>query len=104
LVRGEAQFQIHVLYLWYEHKSKEALAIIRALQQRYPHNPLFHQIEAEILDVYFHDHAGSLKASERLLALAQSRAVFRADIAETIARRNIARQSIALQQPQRKQP
>ena len=29
LVRGEAQFQIHVLYLWYEHKSKEALAIIR---------------------------------------------------------------------------
>jgi hypothetical protein len=103
LVRGEAQFQIHVLYLWYEHKSKEALAIIRALQQRYPHNPLFHQIEAEILDVYFHDHAGSLKASEKLLSLAQSRAVFRADIAEKIARRNIARQSIALQQPQRKQ-
>ena len=73
------------------------------LQQRYPHNPLFHQIEAEILDVYFHDHAGSMKASEKLLSLAQSRAVFRADIAEKIARRNIARQSIALQQPQRKQ-
>ena len=61
-----------------------------ALQQRYPHNPLFHQIEAEILDVYFHDHAASLKASEQLLALAQSRAVFRADIAERVARRNIA--------------
>jgi hypothetical protein len=44
-----------------------------------------------------------LKASEKLLSLAQSRAVFRADIAEKIARRNIARQSIALQQPQRKQ-
>jgi hypothetical protein len=98
LVRGEAQFQIHVLYLWYEHKSKEALAIIRGLQQRYPHNPLFHQIEAEILDVYFHDHVGSLKASERLLSLAQSRAVFRADIAEKAARRNIAKQSIALKQ------
>ena len=26
LVRGEAQYQIQVLYLWYEHKSKEALA------------------------------------------------------------------------------
>jgi hypothetical protein len=98
LVRGEAQFQIHVLYLWYEHKSKEALAIIRALQQRYPHNPLFHQIEAEILDVYFHDHAASLNASEHLLALAGSRAVFRADIAEKVARRNIAKQSIALKQ------
>jgi hypothetical protein len=102
LVRGEAQFQIHVLYLWYEHKATEALAIVRGLQQRYPHNPLFRHLEAEILDVYFHDHAASLKASEQLLALAQSRAVFSADIAETIARRNIARQSIALQQSRRK--
>ena len=96
LVRGEAQFQIHVLYLWYEHKAKEALAIIRALQERYPHNPLFHHIEAEILDVYFHDHAASLKASEQLLSLAQSHAVFRTDVAEKLARRNIAKQSIAL--------
>ena len=98
LVRGEAQFQIHVLYLWYEKKWPEALAIVRGLQARYPHNPLFRQIEAEILDVYFHDHVGSLKASERLLSLAQSRAVFRADVAEKAARRNIAKQSIALKQ------
>ena len=96
LVRGEAQFQIHVLYLWYEHKSTEALAIIRSLQQRYPHNPLFHHIEAEILDVYFHDHAASLKASEKLLSLAQSHAVFRTDVADKLARRNITKQSIAL--------
>lgn len=97
LVRGEAQYQIQVLYLWYEHKSKEALALIRGLQQRYPHNLLFRQIEAEVLDKYFHDHAASLKASEQLLALAQARAVFRHDIAERVARRNIAAQTIALQ-------
>jgi len=96
LVRGEAQFQIHVLYLWYEHRSPDALALIRVLQERYPHNPLFHHIEAEILDVYFHDHAASLQASERLLSLAQSGAVFRAGVAEKLARRNIAKQSIAL--------
>lgn len=98
LVRGEAQFQIHVLDLWYEHKSTEALALIRGLQERYPHNPLFHQIEAEILDTYFHDHAASLKASERLLSLAQAHGVFRADLAERAARRNIAKQTSALQQ------
>jgi hypothetical protein len=97
LVRGEAQYQIQVLYLWYEHKSREALAMIRGLQARYPHNPLFRQIEGEVLDVYFHDHAASLKASEQLLALAQARAVFRADIAEREARRNIARQLSAMQ-------
>jgi tetratricopeptide (TPR) repeat protein len=102
LVGGEAQFQIHVLYLWYEHKSKDALAIIRDLQRRYPHNPLFRQIEAEILDKYFHDHRGSLAASEQLLALARSGAVFRADIAERVARANIAKQSLALQAPSRK--
>ena len=96
LVRGEAQYQMHILYLWYEHKSNDALALIRLLQQRYPHNPLFRHIEAEILAVYFHDRAASLKASQQLLALAQARAVFRADVAEKLARRNIARQSIAL--------
>lgn len=101
LVRGEAQFQIHVLYLWYEHKSKEALALIRDLQARYPHNPLFVQLEAEILDKYFHDHQASLKTSEHLLALARSNAVSRADVAEVVARLNIAQQSITLKQPVR---
>jgi hypothetical protein len=85
LVRGEAQFQIHVLYLWYENKSKDALALIRGLQDRYPHNPLFRHIESEILDKYFHDHAASRRASEQLV----------------VARLNIAQQSIALQQPAR---
>jgi hypothetical protein len=96
LVRDEAQYQIHNIYLWYEKKWPQALAIVRGLQQRYPHNPVFRQSEAEILDVYFHDPAASLKASEQLLSLAQSRAVFRADVAERMARRNIAKQTIAL--------
>ena len=96
LVKGEAQYQIQILYLWYEHKSKEALAIIRSLQEQYPHNPLFYQIEANVLDAYFHDHTASLKASERLLALARDGKVFRSDIAERTARRNIERQTMAL--------
>lgn len=101
LVRGEAQYQIHILYLWYERKWPQALDIIRDLQKRYPRNPLMRQIEAEILDAYFHDAAASLKASEQLLSLAQSGAVERADIADVVARLNIARQSIALQEPER---
>ena len=101
LVRGEALYQIHVLYLWYEKKWPEALEIIRTLQARYPRNPLFRQIEAEILDVYFHDAAASLTASEQLLALAASGAVHRADIAAVVAPLNIARQLIALKQPAR---
>lgn len=96
LVDGEAQYQIHVLYLWYEHRPREALALVSGLQARYPHNPLFHQIEAEIQDVYFHDRAESLRASQRLLALARARQVHRADIAEVRARLNIAIQLAAV--------
>jgi len=98
LVRGEAQFQIHFLYLWYENKWREAVAIVRALQGRYPRNPLFYQIEAEILDVYFHDPTASLRASQRLLTLARDRAVHRPALAETVARLNMARQLRALKQ------
>lgn len=101
LVRGEAQYQIHILYLWYEKKWPQALDLIRDLQQRYPRNPLLRQIEAEILDKYFHDAAASLAASEQLLALAKTGAVERADIADVVARLNIAQQSIALQQRDR---
>lgn len=92
LVRGEAQFQIHVIYLWYEAKWREALPLVLDLQARYPHNPLFRQIEGEILDTYFHDPAASLRASEQLLALARAGAVHRADVAVVIARLNMARQ------------
>jgi hypothetical protein len=101
LVRGEAQYQIHVLYLWYERKWREALVIVRDLQNRYPRNPLFRQVEAEILDVYFHDAGASLAASEHLLSLARSGSVNRPDLAATVARLNIAKQSIALQQRDR---
>ena len=75
--------------------------IVRDLQDRYPRNPLFRQIEAEILDVYFHDAAASLNASEQLLALATSGSVNRPDIAATVARFNIAKQLIALKQRDR---
>jgi hypothetical protein len=101
LVRGEALYQIHVIYLWYEQKWPQALDIIRTLQARHPRNPLFRQIEAEILDTYFHDAAASLAASEQLLALAASGAVHHAGIAGVAARLNLARQLIALKQPAR---
>jgi hypothetical protein len=70
VVRGEAEYQLHLIYLWYEHRSRDALLMIRGLQQRYPRNPLFVLSEAEILDVYFHD----TKASEEVLRTVIARA------------------------------
>jgi hypothetical protein len=90
LVRAEAQYQLHIVYLWYERRFIDALAQVRGLQERYPRNPLFRQIEAEILDGYVHDSAASLEASERLLDDAEHGEVNRADLAEVQARLNMA--------------
>ena len=90
IVRSEAEYQLHVVYLWYEQRFVEALALIRGLHARYPRNPLFRQIEAEILDVYVHDAAASLASSEALLADAERGAVNRAPLASVRAQVNIA--------------
>jgi hypothetical protein len=68
----------------------DALAIVRGLHARYPRNPLFHQIEAEILDVYVHDAAASLAASEALVAEADRGAVNRAELTRVRATLNVA--------------
>ena len=39
LLRGEADYQLHVIYLWYERQHATALRLIEGLRVRYPHNP-----------------------------------------------------------------
>jgi hypothetical protein len=90
LVRGEADYQLHRVYLWYEQRAHDALAIVRDLQRRYPRNPLFWQIESEILDVYLHDHAASLAAATRLRDLATAARVHDPTLADVRARFQMA--------------
>lgn len=90
LLRGDADYQLQQIYLWYEQRTDDALVIVRDLQQRYPRNPHFHHLEAEIEDVYRHDARRSLAASERLLALAERGAVNAAALAAARAQFNIA--------------
>ena len=66
LVRGEAQYQLHIVYLWYEQRFMDALALVRGLQARYPRNPLFRQIEARSSTSTSTISARSLAASEAL--------------------------------------
>jgi tetratricopeptide (TPR) repeat protein len=96
LLRGEADYQLHVIYLWYEHQTARALELLSDLQQRYPGNPLFLTQIAEIQDVYQHDIAASLATWRTLLALARAERVNAADVAEVRARLGIARQLDAL--------
>ncbi len=101
LVRGEADYQLHIAYLWYERRFDEALALIDSLRARYPRNPLFHQARATILEVYFHDETASLRAWEDLRLRADARLVNESDLAGTLARLEAAELLDALDETDR---
>lgn len=67
LLRSEADYQLHVVYLWYEKQTPRALELLSALAARYPHNPHFPQQIAEIEDRYQEQHAASLRTWQTLL-------------------------------------
>ena len=60
LLRGEADYQLHWIYLWYENEPKRAYGLLRSLRERYPGNPHFVQRMADVDDRYFHDAGAAL--------------------------------------------
>jgi hypothetical protein len=81
LMRGEADYQLHLIYLWYEERSRDALTLIADLQRRHPHNPMSYLIEAEIHDVYMHDAKTSGKTLADLIARAEQQRVNAPEVA-----------------------
>jgi tetratricopeptide (TPR) repeat protein len=92
LVRSEAEYQLHVVYVWYEKQPERALEMLDALQRRHPHNPHFFQAAAEIQDFYIDDTAASLRTWTSLLDAARQGQVAEPQLAETSARLGIASQ------------
>lgn len=90
VIRGEADYQLHLVYLWYEQRSHDALALIRGLQSRYPRNPLFALIEADIHRVHFHDARTSEVVLRALIARAESAEVNAAALAQRRAHAALA--------------
>lgn len=60
LLRGEADYQLHWIYLWYENEPKRSYALLRSLRERYPGNPHFVQRMADVDGRYFHDAGAAL--------------------------------------------
>ena len=92
LLRSEADYQLHLVYLWYEKKPDRALELLRGLHARHPRNPHFLQRIAEVDDVYLHDGAASLRSWQELLDAARAGRVAEAPMALTIAELGLARQ------------
>jgi tetratricopeptide (TPR) repeat protein len=101
LLEGEADYQLHIVYLWYEDDTATALSLLRGLHTRYPGNPLFLAEIARIQDEYRHDITASLGSWRTLLSLAAEGRVNEAALAAARARLAVARHLDRLHQTDR---
>ena len=76
ILRGEADVQLALIYLWYERRPQDAIALLESLDARYPFNPLFLERIADARAVQLHDRDGSAVAWSRLRDRARSGASF----------------------------
>jgi hypothetical protein len=89
LLVGEAEFQLHQIYVWYERRPREALTLLESLESRYPANPIFLQRIAEIHDTYFHDVRASAEAWRTLRDRARDNRVAFAPLIEARAEQKL---------------
>jgi tetratricopeptide (TPR) repeat protein len=90
VLRSEADYQLQIVYLWYEKQPRRALDFASALADRHPTNPHFIQQIAEIEDGYTLDHAASLRAWQTLLDRARRGQVALPEMARTRAELGVA--------------
>ncbi len=96
LLGDEAAYQLHLIYLWYEHDPTQALALLRHLSTRHPMNPLFWRLIGDVEDFYLHDRSASLATYRSLSERARLHHMNLATQAEVEARLGIARELDAL--------
>ena len=100
LFRSEADYQLHIVYLWYEKDYGRAVELLQDLQTRHPHNPHFAQTVAEIQDFYIDETGASLATWEALLEAAGRGQVAEPAMARASAKLGIAAQLDQLSQSQ----
>lgn len=91
LLQGEADYQLSIIYLWYEEETARAIHLLEALQKQYPGNPHFPTQIAEIQDEYLHDTVASLSTWRALLASAREHRSNLPVLAEARSRLELAR-------------
>ena len=91
LLQGEADYQLSIIYLWYEAETARAINLLDALRTQYPGNPLFPSQIAHIQDAYQHDPTASLATWRSVLAAAREQRSNSPVLAEAQSRLEIAR-------------
>ena len=95
LLKGEADYQLHFIYVWYERNTPRALELLQSLDARYPTNPLFLRRIAEVQDQYLHDRDASTKTWRALIERARDGRVYDAPQTEARARAALKRLGVS---------
>jgi tetratricopeptide (TPR) repeat protein len=96
LLRGEADYQLHLIYLWYERQPATALRLVEGLRSRYPHNPVFSLRLADVQANTLRDHRAALQTYRSLSEAAHTSRVALPDASRVHARLGMAQQLDAL--------
>lgn len=101
VLRDEADYQLHLVYLWYERQPAEALRLAEGLRNRYPHNPVFFLRLALAQGDYLRDTHASYRTYQALLEAARAGSIAAPGMAEIQARLGMAQQLDAQCQTER---
>ena len=96
LLRGEADYQLHLIYLWYEKQPMTALRLIEGLRTRYPTNPVFYLRLAEVQGNYIRNHQAALQTYRSMLEAARAGRIAAPALSEVYARLGMAQEMDAL--------
>ena len=92
LLRGEADYQLHLIYLWYEKQHATALRLIEGLHARYPNNPIFHLRLADVQGNYLRHHQAAVQTYRSMLEAARTGRITSAAQSEVEARLGLAQE------------
>ena len=92
LLRGEADYQLHLIYLWYERQQTTALRLIEGLRARYPFNPVFAVRLAEIQARYLRQHPAALQTYRSMFDAARAGRIAAPAMTEVEARLGMAQE------------
>jgi tetratricopeptide (TPR) repeat protein len=96
LLRGEADYQLHLIYLWYEKQPMTALRLIEGLRTRYPGNPVFYIRLADVQANYLRNHQAALQTYRSMFDAARAGRIAAPALSEIYARLGMAQAMDAL--------
>ncbi len=96
LLRGEADYQLHLIYLWYERQPMRSLSLVEDLHKRHPNNPLFFLRLASVQGDYLRNHQAALQTYRALFDAARSNRVAMPAMSDANARLGMAQELDAL--------